>query len=99
MSHSCVIKKSELLTDVAKRIFGDVVRTAYYYESYYTHLKMSVIVERLDKQESSAQHTHDSVDQDGKTIVLEFTNGNMVVFSNSEWGAMEKLEPKEFIIV
>lgn len=99
MSHSCVIRKSKPLTDAAKKLFGDIVKIAYYCEPYYKHLGMLNAIERLDKQESSATYADDSIDQDSKTIVIEFVNGNTIVFYNSEWGSMDKLKPEEVVVL
>ena len=44
----------------------------------------------IDRSIKASFHNENSIDQDDKTIIIEFVNGNHVIFSNSEWGSMEK---------
>ena len=74
--------KCRKLYKVARNIFGNVVISAY--------------VESIDKKDlqkisenySILKDDDECLCYDNDTIVLEFSNGNKVRFSNSEWASM-----------
>jgi hypothetical protein len=93
-----MLKEVEAVTKIAKNIFGDIVHKVYYAESHYSTVEEAETIARIDREIASSFHTENSIDQDGRTIVIEFVNGRSVVFSNSEWGAMEKFEFDENVV-
>lgn len=93
-----MLKEVEAVTKIAKNIFGDIVHKVYYAESHYANVEEAETIARIDREISSSFHTENCIDQDGRTIVIEFINGRSVVFSNSEWGGMEKFDFNENVV-
>jgi len=92
-SNMDTIVRSKLLLKYASQIFGDIVTDAY------------VI---LDSDMTKDEKKHDAICKinnleykdeflryDYTDIVLEFSNGKRVVFSNSEWAFISKLRDYE----
>jgi len=96
MTDAYILKEVEAVTTIAKNIFGDIVHKVYYAEVHYDHREESQTISMIDRQITSACNSEKSIDQDAKTIIIEFTNGRKVVFSNSEWGSMEAFSDDEY---
>jgi len=95
MKEQYILKEVESVTQIAKNIFGDIVEKVYYAEIAYAFIAESETIERIDNQIESASNQENSIDQDCKTVVIEFVNGRKVIFSNSEWGCMESLSNED----
>lgn len=93
-----MLKEVEAVTKIAKNIFGDIVHKVYYCESHYAQVDEADTIARIDREVAGSFHTDTSIDQDGRTIVIEFVNGRSVVFSNSEWGGMEKFDFNDDVV-
>lgn len=77
---------SEKLTNIARNIFGDIIEAVY--SAYYDkHNKLQV-----EKMLDTYEHTNTSIECDTLTIVMHFKNGNIVSFTNSEWGQISKID-------
>lgn len=98
MKETYFVKEVEAVTKIAKNIFGDIVKKAYYCEVHYSSITEAETIATIDREIANSFHTETSIDQDGRTIVIEFVNGRSVVFSNSEWGSMEKFEFNEDVV-
>jgi hypothetical protein len=93
-----MLKEVEAVTKIAQNIFGDIVHKVYYAESHYSNVDEATTIAMIDREIENSFHSETSIDQDGRTIVIEFVNGRSVVFSNSEWGAMEKFEFNDDVV-
>ena len=98
MKNVDMLKEVEAVTKIAKNIFGDIVHKVYYAESHFAHVDEAITIASIDRDIANSSHSETTIDQDGKTIVIEFINGRSVVFSNSEWGAMEKFEFNDNVV-
>lgn len=88
MSQLYILKEVKKVTEIAKNIFGDIVAKVYYAERDYSD-DYNRVVNSINHSIETAFNCEESIEQDGKDIVIEFTNGRKVMFSNSEWGCME----------
>lgn len=101
MNTRYVLKEVGKVTEIAKNIFGNIVSKVYYadyyqdYQDYQDYEGRENIVEKMDYLIKNSFNTEESIEQDGKNIVIEFTNGRKVLFSNSEWGSMESFSDSE----
>lgn len=86
------------LLKCARGVFGkDMVTKAYVGTWTYsdTDGPMDRIVSaRISVRRSS---TVDEIDNGCLQIAIEFINGNIVIFSNSEWGSMTKVNTKKIV--
>lgn len=88
-------KKDEVLETAAKRVFGDIVVSAYSCGIYFQDRKpnrslYSAI--KMYKDESP------EINNGSKDICIEFTNGRKVLFTNSEWGSMVGVDSKTLLV-
>lgn len=90
-----ILKEVDKVTEIAKNIFGDIVSKVYYADYYQDYEGQKNIVESMDYSIKNAFNTEESIEQDGRNIVIEFINGRKVLFSNSEWGSMESFYDSE----
>ncbi len=95
MNEKYILKEVEKVTAIAKNIFGDIVEKVYYAMAYYETMDEQASISHFNYEIENSFHTANSIDQDCMTIVIEFTNGKKVVFSNSEWGSMESFHSDE----
>lgn len=93
MNAGYILKEVESVTKIAKNIFGDIVHKVYFSSEFYG--SEDETISRIDRDINSGFNRDDCIDQDCKTIVIEFVNGKKVVFSNSEWGSMEAFNDSE----
>lgn len=74
--------KSEKLTESAKNIFGsDIVKAVF------------IDIEDLEVEEINAiekNTTSNTISSDANSIIIEFNNGKVIEFWNSEWGGIRK---------
>ena len=54
----------------------------------------AVYIEK-DKEESNYFDSSKNLDLCGVDVILEFTNGDLVKFWNSEWGGLDKVKADE----
>lgn len=80
--------KSRKLLKIAKQIFGSLVISAYV-ENWDKS--------RLQRISKSFDETSKIIHYDGDTIILQFSNGNLVRFTNSEWANISKIETLNLI--
>ena len=84
---SDIIKKDKKLAEAARKIFGDIVKTAYVSTYNYSLDKDNPEVEkRLQLNSRNLFFRENHVGHDAQTIFLEFPGGRLVGFTNSEWG-------------
>lgn len=85
-------RKSRNLEAQAKNTFGNIVESAYFCSSYPDYDGNDNIINELDNFEKSCYDYYDMIDLDGRTIIIEFTNGRKIVFNASEWGNIQNLD-------
>lgn len=95
MNTKYILKEVEAVTKIAQNIFGDIVQKVYYADLHYNHVDEAQTIATIDKAIENASNSETSIDQDTRTIIIEFINGRKVVFSNSEWGSMEVFHSAE----
>lgn len=85
---SSVHIENKSLSEYCSEVFGSVFKKAYLEVFVYKETELeSQIANEKNLDFSDGQY-------DTRTIVIEFTNGNVVKFTNSEWASFEstKLE-------
>jgi len=100
MQHA--IRPSEGLLKAAKQMFGGIVVQAWISVNILSWDTLGDSESKLDHAESSCcfeLSNSNSIAYDGEMIVLEFSNGKQVFFSNSEWGAMGEIKPEEYEVI
>ena len=90
-----ILREEKDLLKIAKNLFGDIVQSVYYAYWYDKNVNIKEYTERFDMYEKQSSNNDLTIDQDDKTIIIYFTNGKKVIFSNSEWGAMEAFNQEE----
>jgi hypothetical protein len=83
-----LLKKSINLETLARNIFGDIVKTAYFCSDYQD---IAEAKRELRDFDNSCNPFSDIIDNGSKDIVLEFVNGRKVRFTNSEWGEIQEI--------
>ena len=81
-----VIRYDDNLTKIARKIFGDIIDSAYITTWDITSEKEEI----LSRLEAGAykKQTDNEIDYNDEIIWIKFTNNNTVAFSNSEWGSI-----------
>lgn len=88
-----VAKRSKELTRNVSRVLGNMTyRRALLVERHYEQNSDRVAASALDLSISNFKPEKKTLRYDGMSILIEFSNGNQVLFSNSEWAAMELVE-------
>ncbi len=77
--------KSRSILNIAKKIFGNIVISAYIESTDKKDLNI------LSRKYSKLKEV-DILEFDADTIILMFNNGNNVRFTNSEWVSISKCE-------
>ena len=95
MNETYILKENKSVTEIAKNIFGDIVCKVYYAGVHYGSIEEERVISTIDNEIKTAFNSDTSIDQDGRTIIIEFVNGRKVIFSNSEWGSMEIFNDSE----
>ncbi len=95
MNEMYILKEAESVASVAKNIFGDIVNKVYYAELHYDFRDEEKTIASIDYKINHSFNDNKSIDQDDKTIIIEFVNGKRVIFFNSEWGSMEAFNSSE----
>lgn len=72
------------LTNYCKKIFGDLVKSAYV-DEYYNNS-----AEFLSHDKTILEP--DTLQYDGEQIYIEFINGKVICFSNSEWAYITEVK-------
>ena len=72
------------LTDMCKAVFGDIVIKAYRTDECIKYEPESCITIRNNR-----------LHYDTEDFIIEFVNGSIVHFSNSEWASLERLDNKD----
>jgi hypothetical protein len=93
-----VIKKDKKLAEAARKIFGDIVKTAYVSAYVLDKKDNSKALKELE-QKSKEIMIFDNKDNlmincDSQSIYLEFPGGRLVCFTNSEWGSISLQKTK-----
>lgn len=73
-------------------IYSSKVTTAL--KKVFTGLLQAAYIEK-DKEESNYFDSSKQLDLCGVDVILEFTNGALVKYWNSEWGGLDKVEANE----
>lgn len=68
---------SSKVTKALKKVFPGLLQAAYI---------------ESDKEEANYFTHYKELALDGATVILEFTNGTLVKYWNSEWGGLDKVE-------
>jgi hypothetical protein len=79
--------KSKSLLKQARSIFGELVVEAYVSHFDYDLKRLQKIDKELEKENTESGY----LCYDGETIVLEFANGKLVQFHNSEWASISSI--------
>ena len=95
MNEMYILKEVESVTEIAKNIFGDIVNKVYYAELHYDFRDEAIAIASIEYKIKHSFNDDKSINQDDKTIIIEFVNGKRVIFSNSEWGSMEAFNSSE----
>ena len=82
-----VIKKDSNLKQMAINIFGDIIEEAYI--TCFPYVNKQDIDNTLKL--NTFNHIEEGIDIGAQNIILKFTNGKYVYFTNSEWGAIESI--------
>lgn len=84
-------KNDRKLLESAKSIFGEnIVIDAWLIETYIDHTHPSYKDFLSVIEEKKADCNKDRIDVDGEDIALQFSSGNIVRFTSSEWGDISK---------
>lgn len=85
-----IIKKDKKLLEAARKIFGDIIKTAYIstYENFAEEESPSFIERLKTNSKDIVLLEGKSLQIDNQTIYIEFKNNRLVGFTNSEWGSM-----------
>lgn len=81
------------LLNTARTVFGDglILR------AWVTTWRIDGMSELEDIEKRYYSSDNDNqLDLDAKDIILEFSNGRKVLFTNSEWGSAEQIEDDDF---
>lgn len=71
------------LTEMCRTIFGNIVKKAYFFYDEYSK----------DACDRFVSLTNDnSLNWSGESFTIEFTNGSIVHFKNSEWAFLKRLD-------
>lgn len=96
-----IMRKDGKLLKLAKKIFGNVVTEAYVTTIHYRDEKLTDAIDRMKSnlKEIAPEEHNDQISCDTMTIIFKFKSGNMVAFTNSEWGSIYafKQETKEYV--
>lgn len=87
MNEKIAIRKDKKLTELAKKIFGDIVVMAYV-TTYVYSCDNADIISRLNA-ESFDNDKSSYIDYGAQKILIKFTNGKIVEFENSEWATID----------
>ena len=92
------MRKDFSLLKEAKRIFGnEMVLTAWVCTWQVSDISTEEEVsDRLDKAKWVISDNLNEMTVGSADIVLEFSNGNKVYFTNSEWGSFSKITEKDY---
>lgn len=80
--------RSKKLTEIARNIFGEDIIDGVYVE-YFDKKDIQNIKKDI---ESKNKNSENFISCDNKTVVVKFKNGNLISFTNSEWGSIAKVE-------
>jgi hypothetical protein len=87
-----VLRRDTNLLTMAKAIFGEALVTDAYVATWSYGCIKEEAMDRLSR--ISYKGVCEEINQDGRIIAITFCSGNTVEFSNSEWGAMAKIDLK-----
>ncbi len=81
-----IVRKNDNLLNSAKLIFGDIIVSAFI---------TTEVKEDLNYTEASFFTEVDNyIEYDGEDIILTFSNGKSVLFTNSEWASIQSINMK-----
>lgn len=83
------------LLQTAKNVFGDLVVKAYVVSPNYTTFGEEFTQKELQNTMDAFHRVKCSLSSASDKFLLEFSNGNLILFVNSEWMIVEKVEPNE----
>ena len=90
-----IMKSDSRLTEAAKNTFGDVASIAY---CCYPHLRDGSPCNEDYSNIKAYAGPVNKINNGAIDICIEFTNGKIVMFTNSEWGTMRSLHNGDLII-
>jgi hypothetical protein len=88
MMEKIAIRCDNNLTKAARKIFGDIVDSAYI-TTWDIDSTEEDVSSRLNDCKYGEQ-TNGKITYDARTIWIKFTNNNMVEFFNSEWASISR---------
>jgi hypothetical protein len=92
---SDIIKKDRKLAEAARKIFGNLVKTAYVTTYDGLDKDNSEVEKRLKLNSQNWMLINETnLRHDAQTILIEFSNGRLIGFTNSEWGGLFLQEEK-----
>ena len=81
------IRKDDILKQMAINIFGDIIEEAYI--TCFPYVNKQDIDNTLKL--NTFKHIEEGIDIGAQNIILKFTTGKSVCFTNSEWGTIESI--------
>lgn len=88
--------KSDKLKKIAIKIFGDIIANVFVIDWY---IQIDKIQKLKDIEKRIYFKSIGDLTYDGMDLIIEFKNGNLVRFGNSEWASMAKVEKTDFEII
>ena len=76
---------SKELTDEAKKIFGNIVHSAYYHMEGFDDESEAETERRLQRSISIDFSIKNGTIESESSFVIKFTNGYQIIFDTSEW--------------
>lgn len=96
------LKRNEALLERAKKIFGEnIVADAFIGVATYSWMAEDYVVEEVEAAVKK-YHLDDIQTQlnlDDSNVFIKMMNGNMLHFSNSEWGAITLFDSNDIALV
>jgi hypothetical protein len=87
------VKKNSSLFRSVKSIFGDIVEHVYLAQQCVSPCTEEYSKQRLLDNNTKFPFGRDVLDWCGETLIIQFTNGRHVLFTNSEWAFMTNVNP------
>lgn len=99
MSEQRFIRKSHKLLRAARALFGNkAVVDAWVSTYHYDFDDEREALNRLDQESKDVSFNGKQLDLDVKTYYIKMENGNVLEFTNSEWGAVKIVNEKDLTL-
>ena len=81
------IRKDDILKQMAINIFGDIIEDAYI--TSFDYINKQQTYDMLKRY--TFKRIEKEIELNSQDIILKFTTGKFVYFTNSEWGTIESI--------